>query len=298
MRRHPVILGLLLLLLVFFIFVLLAYFLGIFTGKRSLPLADSVGVLNLEGVLRSSQEFARQAEEFGRDDGIKAVVVRIDSPGGGVAASQEIYASLAELKKKKKVVVSMGSVAASGGYLVACAADKIVANPGTITGSISAIMHFANAESLMEKIGLKSSVVKSGKFKDIGSPVRPMTAEEQALIQELVDDTYDQLLEVISRDRKIPREALKQLADGRVFTGRQAQKLRLVDDLGDMGHAVRMAGKLAGIKGTPELVYPTKKKATYWELLMEKAASALVGELNKEGSRFQQGVHYLYEPSS
>jgi len=192
----------------------------------------------------------------------------------------------------------MGSVAASGGYLVACAADKIVANPGTITGSISAIMHFANAESLMEKIGLKSSVVKSGKFKDIGSPVRPMTTEEQALIQDLVDDTYDQLLEVISRDRKIPREALKQLADGRVFTGRQAQKLRLVDDLGDMGHAVRMAGKLAGIKGTPELVYPTKKKSTYWELLMEKAASALVGELNKEGSRFQQGVHYLYEPSS
>jgi len=298
MRRHPVILGLLLLLLVFFIFFLLAYFLGIFTGKRSLPLADSIGVLNLEGVLRSSQEFARQAEEFGRDDGIKAVVVRIDSPGGGVAASQEIYASLAELKKKKKVVVSMGSVAASGGYLVACAADKIVANPGTITGSISAIMHFANAESLMEKIGLKSSVVKSGKFKDIGSPVRPMTTEEQALIQDLVDDTYDQLLEVISRDLKIPREALKQLADGRVFTGRQAQKLRLVDDLGDMGHAVRMAGKLAGIKGTPELVYPTKKKSTYWELLMEKAASALVGELNKEGSRFQQGVHYLYEPSS
>lgn len=298
MRRHPVILGLLLLLLVFFIFFLLAYFLGIFTGKRSLPLADSIGVLNLEGVLRSSQEFARQAEEFGRDDGIKAVVVRIDSPGGGVAASQEIYASLAELKKKKKVVVSMGSVAASGGYLVACAADKIVANPGTITGSISAIMHFANAESLMEKIGLKSSVVKSGKFKDIGSPVRPMTTEEQALIQDLVDDTYDQLLEVISRDRKIPREALKQLADGRVFTGRQAQKLRLVDDLGDMGHAVRMAGKLAGIKGTPELVYPTKKKSTYWELLMEKAAAALVGELNKEGSRFQQGVHYLYEPSS
>jgi protease-4 len=298
MRKHPVILGLMLLLLVFFIFFLLAYFLSIFTGKRALPLADSVGVLTVEGVLRSSQEFARQAEEFGRDDGIKAVVVRIDSPGGGVAASQEIYASLAELKKKKKVVVSMGSVAASGGYLVACAADKIVANPGTITGSISAIMHFANAESLMEKIGLKSSVVKSGKFKDIGSPVRPMTQEEQALIQELVDDTYDQLLEVISRDRKIPRDALKQLADGRFFTGRQAQKLGLVDDLGDMGYAVRLAGKLAGVKGLPELVYPSKKKASYWELLLEQAASKLVGELNREGSRLQHGVHYLYEPSS
>ncbi len=298
MRKHPVILGLLLLLLVFFIFFLLAYFLGIFTGKRSLPLAETVGVLTVEGVLRSSQEFARQAEEFGRDDGIKAVVVRIDSPGGGVAASQEIYAALAELKKKKKVVVSMGSVAASGGYLVACAADRIVANPGTITGSISAIMHFANAESLMEKIGLKASVVKSGRYKDIGSPVRPMTPEEQALIQELVDDTYDQLLEVISRDRKIPREALKQLADGRVFTGRQAQKLGLVDDLGDMGYATRLAGKLAGIKGLPDLAYPSKKKATYWELLLEQAASKLVGELNREGGRFQQGVHYLYEPSS
>lgn len=298
MRKHPVILGLLLLVLVCVVFFLLVYFLGFLTGKRSLSLGDPVGVLNIEGVLRSSQEIVRQAEEFSRDEGIKAVVVRIDSPGGGVTPSQEIYESLAELKKKKKVVVSMGSVAASGGYLIACAADKIVANPGTITGSISAIMHFANAEALLKKIGLKSLAVKSGKFKDIGSPTRPMTDEEEALIQGLVDDIYDQLLEVISRDRKIPKETLRKMADGRVFTGRQALKLGLVDELGDLGYAVRLAGKISGIKGKPEVVYPSKKKTTLWELLLQQTISTLVGELSKEENRFQQGLFYLYEPSS
>jgi protease-4 len=252
----------------------------------------------VEGVLRDSQDIVRQVEEFSRDEGIKAVVVRIDSPGGGVTPSQEIYDSLVELKTKKKIVVSMGSVAASGGYLIACAADKIVANPGTITGSISAIMHFANAEELLKKIGLKSSTVKSGKFKDIGSPTRPMTPEEKALIQALVDDTYDQLLDVIARDRKIPKEALRKIADGRIFTGRQARKLGLVDDLGGMDYAVRLAGKISGIKGKPEVAYPTKKKSNLWELILQQTISTLVGELRKEETRFHQGFYYLYEPSS
>ena len=298
MRKHPVILGLLLLLLVGVIFFLAVYFLGSSTGKRSLSLGDHVGVVTVEGVLRDSQDIVRQVEEFSRDEGIKAVVVRIDSPGGGVTPSQEIYDSLVELKTKKKIVVSMGSVAASGGYLIACAADKIVANPGTITGSISAIMHFANAEELLKKIGLKSSTVKSGKFKDIGSPTRPMTPEEKALIQALVDDTYDQLLDVIARDRKIPKEALRKIADGRVFTGRQARKLGLVDDLGGMDYAVRLAGKISGIKGKPEVAYPTKKKSNLWELILQQTISTLVGELRKEETRFHQGFYYLYEPSS
>jgi protease-4 len=263
-----------------------------------LSLGDHVGVVTVEGVLRDSQDIVRQVEEFSRDEGIKAVVVRIDSPGGGVTPSQEIYDSLVELKTKKRIVVSMGSVAASGGYLIACAADKIVANPGTITGSISAIMHFANAEELLKKIGLKSSTVKSGKFKDIGSPTRPMTPEEKALIQALVDDTYDQLLDVIARDRKIPKEALRKIADGRIFTGRQARKLGLVDDLGGMDYAVRLAGKISGIKGKPEVAYPTKKKSNLWELILQQTISTLVGELRKEETRFHQGFYYLYEPSS
>ena len=298
MRKHPVILGLLLLLLGGVIFFLAVYFFGSLTGKRSLSLGDHVGVVTVEGVLRDSQDIVRQVEEFSRDEGIKAVVVRIDSPGGGVTPSQEIYDSLVELKTKKRVVVSMGSVAASGGYLIACAADKIVANPGTITGSSSAIMHFANAEELLKKIGLKSSTVKSGKFKDIGSPTRPMTPEEKALIQDLVDDTYDQLLDVIARDRKIPKEALRKIADGRIFTGRQARKLGLVDDLGGMDYAVRLAGKISGIKGKPEVAYPTKKKSTLWELILQQTISTLVGELRKEETRFHQGFYYLYEPSS
>ena len=298
MRKHPVILGLLLLLLVGVIFFLAVYFLGSLTGKRSLSLSDHVGVVTVEGVLRDSQDIVRQVEEFSRDEGIKAVVVRIDSPGGGVTPSQEIYDSLVELKTKKRIVVSMGSVAASGGYLIACAADKIVANPGTITGSISAIMHFANAEELLKKIGLKSSTVKSGRFKDIGSPTRPMTPEEKALIQDLVDDTYDQLLDVIARDRKIPKEALRKIADGRIFTGRQARKLGLVDDLGGMDYAVRLAGKISGIKGKPEVAYPTKKKSPLWELILQQTISTLVGELRKEEPRFYQGFYYLYEPSS
>ena len=298
MRKHPVILGLLLLILVGVIFFLAVYFLGSSTGKRSLSLGDHVGVVPVEGVRRDSQDIVRQLEEFSRDEGIKAVVVRIDSPGGGVTPSQEIYDSLVELKTKKRIVVSMGSVAASGGYLIACAADKIVANPGTITGSISAIMHFANAEELLKKIGLKSSTVKSGKFKDIGSPTRPMTPEEKALIQALVDDTYDQLLDVIARDRKIPKEALRKIADGRVFTGRQARKLGLVDDLGGMDYAVRLAGKISGIKGKPEVAYPTKKKSNLWELILQQTISTLVGELKKEENRFHQGFYYLYEPSS
>ena len=298
MRKHPVILGLLLLLLVGVIFFLAVYLLGSLTGKRSLSLSDHVGVVTVEGVLRDSQDIVRQVEEFSRDEGVKAVVVRIDSPGGGVTPSQEIYDSLVELKTKKRIVVSMGSVAASGGYLIACAADKIVANPGTITGSISAIMHFANAEELLKKIGLKSSTVKSGKFKDIGSPTRPMTREEKALIQALVDDTYDQLLDVIARDRKIPKEALRKIADGRIFTGRQARKLGLVDDLGGMDYAVRLAGKISGIKGKPEVAYPTKKKSTLWELILQQTISTLVGELRKEENRFHQGFYYLYEPSS
>jgi len=188
----------------------------------------------------------------------------------------------------------MGSVAASGGYLIACAANTIVANPGTITGSISAVMHFANVEELMKKIGLKSSVVKSGRYKDIGSPVREMTTEEKVLLQSLVDDIYDQFLDVVSRDRKIPKEDLKKIADGRIFSGRQARQLKIVDELGDLGYAVRLAGKLTGIQGTPETVYPEKKPLRLWELLSQQIFSSFISEIRK-GEREMTGLQYLYD---
>ncbi len=195
--------------------------------------------------------------------------------------------AVTDLKKKKKVITSMGSVAASGGYMVACATDKIVANPGTMTGSISAVMHFANAQELLKKLGLKASVVKSGKFKDIGSPVREMTAEERALIQELVDDIYDQFLDMVARDRNIPKENLRKIADGRIFTGRQAQKLGLVDYLGDMGYAVTLAGEMSGIKGKPEVVYPKKKGSKFWDYLFREMFIALELQMRGQGRTIQ-----------
>ncbi len=178
-------------------------------------------------MIADSLEICRTVDKFGKDGSITAVVLRVDSPGGGVAASQEIYDAILELKKTKKVVVSMGSIAASGGLLIACAADKIVANPGTITGSISAIMQFANFEELLKKVGVKSAVVKSGEYKDIGSPLRDMTPEEKVIVQDLVDDIYNQFVDVIVKERKLSREKVIEIADGRVFSGRKAKELGL-----------------------------------------------------------------------
>jgi len=293
MRKHPVLLGIFLFFLVGVAFFLLVYALGSVTeDKQSFSLNSKVGVVKIEGFIGDTHDVVEQMNQFGKDDSIKAVILRIDSPGGGVASSQEIYQAVNELKKKKKVVASMGSVAASGGYMVACATDKIVANPGTLTGSISAVMHFANVEELLKKVGLKASVVKSGKFKDIGSPVREMTPEEKALLQDLVDDISDQFIEMVSKDRNIPKENVRKIADGRVFTGRQAHKLGLVDYLGDMGYAVTIAGEMAGIKGKPDIVYPKKKGLKFWDYFFREMFTALEGQIKGKVEHLN-GILYL-----
>lgn len=298
MRKHPVILGILLLLTMVAVLYAVFYRAGASSGgvrSQSFSLKDKIGVVPVEGVIADSIEITENIEGFAEDDSIAAVVVRIDSPGGGVAASQEIYDAIVELKKKKKVVISMGSVAASGGLLIACAGDKIVANPGTITGSISAIMQFANVEELLKKVGVKASVVKSGQYKDIGSPVREMTPEEKAILQELIDDIYQQFVDVIVRDRKLPREKVVAISDGRVFSGRKAKEYGLVDQLGDMASAARLAGSLAGKKGKCDLVYPRKKHPTFFDYLFESAADQLSRSV-QEKSRKWSGVSYLYQP--
>jgi protease IV len=298
MRKHPVILGILLLLTMVAVLYAVFYRAGASSGgvrSQSFSLKDKIGVVPVEGVIADSIEITENIEGFAEDDSIAAVVVRIDSPGGGVAASQEIYDAIVELKKKKRVVISMGSVAASGGLLIACAGDKIVANPGTITGSISAIMQFANVEELLKKVGVKASVVKSGQYKDIGSPVREMTPEEKAILQELIDDIYQQFVDVIVRDRKLPREKVVAISDGRVFSGRKAKEYGLVDQLGDMASAARLAGSLAGKKGKCDLVYPRKKHPTFFDYLFESAADQLSRSV-QEKSRKWSGVSYLYQP--
>ncbi len=297
MKKHPVIFGMLLLFALGFVFYLFFYKAGAHTSKsKTFSLNDKVGVVSVTGIIHDSMEITEQLEDFGRDDSIVAVVLRIDSPGGGVAASQEIYDAVIELKKKKKVVASMGSVAASGGLLIACAADKIVANAGTITGSISAIMQFANFEELLKKIGLKSSVVKSGKYKDIGSPLRDMTPEERKIIQDLIDDIYNQFIDVIVRDRNIPRKQVVSIADGRVFTGRKAKEYGLVDYLGDMASAAKLACQLAGKDGKYDLVYPKNKRESFLDFVFESAANQFSRSLREKAESFG-GVGYLYRPA-
>lgn len=283
MRKHPVIFGLFLLALIFILFFIFVYGVSTLTGdKSSFPLKNKIGIVTLDGIIKDSSPFVDQLVEYSKDDSIKSVVLRIDSPGGGVVASQEIYKAVLELKKKKSVVVSMGSVATSGGYYVACAADKIVANPGTITGNIGVVVHFSNVEELLKKIGLKSSIVKSGQYKDIGSPLRDMTLDEKRLIQEVVDDIYDQFLEAVSLNRKISREKAASISDGKIFTGRQALKMGLVDFLGDQEYAINLAAKLSGIKGKPEVVYPKEKKLKLWKYILKETVSTIVSELKKE----------------
>ena len=291
--------GLLLLIVLGFVFYLIFYRAGAQTGSvgaKRFSLNDKVGVLPIEGLITDSFKINQQIDEFAKDSSIVAVVVRINSPGGSVGAAQEIYDAILELKKKKKVVVSMGSIAASGGLLIACAGDKIVANPGTITGSISAIMQFANFEELMKKVGVKSSVVKSGPYKDIGSPMREMTPEEQAIVQELVDDIYNQFIDVIVRNRKLTREQVAAIADGRVFSGRKAKEYGLVDQLGNMDAAAKLASVLAGKDGQYELVFPKKTGRGIFDLMFESAANSLNQALREKSEFTRTGVSYLYQP--
>jgi len=295
-KKHPILFGIIILFLIGTGFFLVVYGISAVSGeKRSFAIHDRVGIVSVEGFIGDSNDILEQLNQLSKDDSIKAVIVRINSPGGSVAPSQEIYEAILQLKKKKKVVASMGSVAASGGYMIACAADKIVANPGTITGSISAIMHFANAEELMKKIGLKTSVIKSGKYKDIGSPAREMTAEEKSLIQELVDDIYDQFLETVAQNRKIPKDDLRKIADGRVFSGRQAKKIGLVDDIGDISFAVDLAGKLSGIQGKPDVIYSKKKGQKFWDYILGDMMTAFERKMVEKRQTFN-GVHYLFMP--
>lgn len=294
MRKHPVLFGIFLLCIFIAFFFLLVYGISAKSGKSNVfSLKDKVGVVIIDGVINESRSIVELMDSYKNDESIKAVVLRINSPGGGVASSQEIYEAIVRLKGRKKVVASMGSVAASGGYLIACAADKIVANPGTITGSISALIQLANIEDLLEKIGLRSSVIKSGKFKDIGSPARKMTQEEIALLQGIVDDIYDQLLDTVTHDRNINKEELRKIADGRIFTGRQAVNIGLVDELGDMEYAIRLAGNLAGIKEQPDVIYPEKKRIKFWQLFLKQAISILVEEL-KGSEDNHPAVKYIY----
>ncbi len=255
---------------------------------------DRVALVKIEGVLISSEHVVEELNDYADDSSVKAIVIRIDSPGGGVVVSQEIFNALKNAKKEgKKVVVSMGSVAASGGYYVAAAADKIVANPGTLTGSIGVKMEFANLEKLLEKIGVKGMVVKAGEYKDIGSPFRDMTPQEKKLLQDVIDDVHNQFIKAVAEGRNLPENDVRAIADGRIFTGQQALALKLVDQMGDLGDSIRLAGSLAGIKGKPRLV-EKRKKIPFFDYLKEESAAWVADVIQNGISRSSVKLQYLY----
>jgi len=222
---------------------------------------EKVGVIRIEGVITDSRETIEELRRFRDNPSIKAVVLRIDSPGGGVVPSQEIHAELLKARKdgRLKVVASMGNLAASGGYYIAVATDKIVANPGTLTGSIGVIMELANVQGLLEKVGVQSVVIKSGRYKDLASPFRAMSAEDRALLQSVLDDVHDQFIRAVATGRALKVEQVRDLADGRIFTGRQARTAKLVDELGDLQDSIKLAARLVGIEGEPRVVEPRKR---------------------------------------
>lgn len=215
----------------------------------------------------------KSLKKFRRDSSVRAILVRIDSPGGSVGPSQEIYREIMRTKQSKPVVASLGSVAASGGYYIASAATRIVSNPGTITGSIGVIIYLPNLRELFGKIGYEMVTIKSGKFKDVGNPGREMTPEEREILQGSIDEAHGQFISDVASGRNLQEDKVRELADGRIIVGRLAQQLGLVDELGNFEDAVNAAASLGKIEGEPELLYDKKKRFSLMDILLGGEAS-------------------------
>lgn len=267
---------------------------------------DRVAVVDISGVITGSHEAGQatasarrvieQLEKHGEDDSVRAVVLRIDSPGGTVVAAQEMHAAVLRLRRDrgKTVVASMGDLAASGGYYVACAAERVWASPGTLTGSIGVVMQFPDLRGLMGKIGVGATTVKSGEFKDIGNSFREVTPREREVLQELVDDVHGQFIHAVAEGRSLPVERVRAIADGRIWSGRQALALDLVDELGDLDAAIAGAGRLAGIPGKPEVVRE-RRRVRIWELFESRLGSLLPSPLATPWPGGQARLLYLWD---
>ena len=257
----------------------------------NVSIGEKVAVIDIRGIISGSDATIKLIHAYRDDPSIKAIVVRIDSPGGSVAPVQEIYS---ELKKiEKPIVASMGGSAASGGYYVACAADTIFANPGTLTGSIGVIMQFTQLKGLYDKVGLGHQVIKSGDFKDTGSPFRDLTEQERTVLQSTVDDVYNQFVDTIfeARGNLLTRAEIVELADGRIYSGKQALDSKLLDQLGNLPDAIKTAGELAGIEGKPKVVRKEKKTSLLEQLVGVKQISPLNEMFSLPGVTFRYEMH-------
>jgi protease IV len=262
--------------LIFVVLFVLAVFISLLVilFQKNLPVGDRIALIRIEGPIIDSKATLDEMKDYVKDSSIKAIVLRIDSPGGAVAPSQEIYEEVRKATAKKKIVVSMGSVAASGGYYIASPATRIIANPGTLTGSIGVIMEIPNVEGLMNKIGVKTEVIKSGRHKDIASVFRGIKKEEKEILQNVLDNVHEQFILAVAEGRKMLHDDVVRIADGRVFTGEQALKIGLVDELGNLEDAIKIAAKLSGVKGEPEVI-SKKERFSFIDLLRGKMPKEL-----------------------
>jgi protease IV len=275
-----------------FLFIFFIMVVGGMIAAIGNSLKGKVAVVNVTGPIVEAKTIVDEIKGYAKDTSIRAIVLRVDSPGGGVVASQEIYEQVKKAKAKKKVVVSMGSVAASGGYYISAPADLIVANPGTITGSIGVIMVVPNLKGLMDKVGIKTDVVKSGRLKDLASVFRGIGPEERKIIQGVMDDCHDQFITAVAEGRRMQIEVVRTISDGRILSGRQALEAGLVDEIGDMDTAVKRAANLAGIDGEPVIVTKTPRGALS-RLLDGEAAEGIMRALPEINMKY---MYYMYMP--
>jgi len=238
-------------------------------GQIPLVSADRVAILPVYGVIESDASFIQNLEKFREDKSVRGFVVEIRSPGGVAGTAQSMYSELASLRDEddRPVVAWIGEIGASGAYLVALGADSILALPSSITGSIGVIMEFPNAEGLLRKVGVDLEVVKSGEMKDIGSPVRDLTDDERRVLQDLVDDVYEQFVDAVSANRGLHRDRVTALADGRVMSGARAAELGLVDRTATLGEALDLVGQMTGLGDNPRTVRPIERRLGFWDVL-------------------------------
>lgn len=290
-HRKSLLLGGLYFLIFSGLFFIFAYWLTV-KGGSGWGSDNKIALIRVEGVILDARKIVKALRRYREDPEIKGIVLRIDSPGGGVAPSQEIYDELIDIQREglKKVVSSMGTVAASGGYYIASATDLIVANPGTLTGSIGVIMELTNIEGLLQKIGIEGITIKSGVNKDVGSPFRKMKKEERALLQNVLDDVHNQFIEAVAEGRSLHIDEVRALADGRIFTGRQAQEVGLVDELGSLEWAIQRSAEMAGIEGRPRII-----ESNETSVLSELLGNRFFGNLrNAQFPVSSIGLHYLF----
>lgn len=276
-----------LVLVVFTVVFFFAYSTGGDAKVLALFAGDGVGVLQVEGAIDDSRGVIDELRRLREMPWVKAIVVRVDSPGGAVAPTQEIFQEILRAKKTKPFVASMGSTAASGGYYIASACDKILANAGTLTGSIGVIMQLANVEELMQKFGVKGYNVKSGINKDLGSPFQPLSPEGRQILQALVDNVHSQFVDAVAESRGMDEAAVRKLADGRVYSGAQAKDLGLVDQIGTLEDAIQLAAKRAGIAAEPAVYYSRPEQEKWWERMFMAALGRRLPGLERAWLRYE-----------